>query len=83
MTHFNCILRIFFAPMLTLLMLFSLPAYSESEYARGIATACAGSSQSVLFQSETTEGGESEGQGEAGGEEGDGEKKEEEEEPDC
>ncbi len=70
------------APVFALLFIFSVTGYAASIQPQAATASCSGISEHVLFQSDSTEGGESEGEGGAG-DEGEGKKKEEEEEPDC
>lgn len=79
MTNFIHITKLLLSTALVVTMFFATPVYSLSSLLPSFAATCQDLSPSVLFQSETTEGGEGESEGEGEGEK----KKEEEEEPDC
>lgn len=79
MTNFIHVTKLLLSAALVVMVFITTPAYSLNTQVPSLAAACQDLSPSVLFQSETTEGGEGESEGEGEGEK----KKEEEEEPDC
>ena len=73
------IIKFLLASALVVITCFSTPVYSMSNLSPTFAAVCQDLSPSIVYQSESTEGGEGESEGEGEGEK----KKEEEEEPDC